>query len=100
MNRHIASIRSTCHALSLVKKDSSHSSSNDDQMSVVNSWILGQNTNNRPFSYSDVQKFVNDTFSIEVCTRTVGSILHLLGHTQKTCQSKTGGFKNQTLNFF
>jgi hypothetical protein len=93
MNRHIASLRRTGHALSLVKKDSSHSSLNDHQMSIVNSWISDQNTNNRPIGYSDVQKFIYDTFSIEVCTKTAGNILHRLGHTQNTCQSKTSGFK-------
>jgi transposase len=76
VNRHIASVRSTGHALSLVKKDSGHSSLNDDQMSVVNSWILGQNTNNSPIDYSDVQNFINDAFSIEVCTRTAWNIFH------------------------
>jgi transposase len=93
MNRHIASLRRTGHALSLVKKDSSHSLLNDHQMSIVNSWISDQNTNNRPIGYSDVQKFIYDTFSFEVCIRTAGNILHRLGHTQKTCQSKTSGFK-------
>jgi transposase len=83
MNRHIASLRRTGHALSLVKKDRSHSSLNDHQMSIVNSWISDQNTNNRPIGYSDVQKFIYDTFSIEVCTTTAGNILHRLGHTQK-----------------
>jgi hypothetical protein len=76
MNRHIASVRSTDHALSLVKKDGSLSSLNDDQMSVVNCWIFGQITNNSPIGYSDVQKLINDTFSIEVCTKTAGTILH------------------------
>jgi hypothetical protein len=76
MNRHIASVRSTDHALSLVKKDGSLSSLNDDQMSVVNCWIFGQITNNSHIGYSDVQKLINDTFSIEVCTRTAGNILH------------------------
>jgi transposase len=99
MNRHIASLRRTGHALSLVRKDSSHPSLNDDQMSVVNSWILGQNTNNRPIGYCDVQKFIKDTFSVEVCRRTAGRILHRLGHTQKTCQSKTGGFKKPNADY-
>jgi hypothetical protein len=76
VNRHIASVRSTGHALSLVKKDRGHSSLNDDQMSVGNSWILGQNTNNSPIDYSDVQKSINDAFSIEVCTRTAENIFH------------------------
>jgi transposase len=93
MYRHIASVRRTGHALSLVKKDGSHSLFNCHQMSIVNSWISDQNTNNRPIGYYDVQKFIYDTFSIEVCKMTAGNVLHRLGHTLKTCQSKTSGFK-------
>jgi transposase len=92
MNRHIASVCSTGHALSVVKKVHRRSSLNDDQMSELNSWILGQNTKNIPVGYSDVQKCINDKFNIKVHLRTAGKILHRLGHTKKTCQSKTVGF--------
>jgi transposase len=83
MNRHIASVRSTGHALSVVKKVHRRSSLNDDQMSELNSWILGQNTKNIPVGYSDVQKCINDKFNIKVHLRTAGKILHRLGHTKK-----------------
>jgi hypothetical protein len=92
MDRHIATVHSTGHVLSVVKKDRSHSALDVDQMSVLNTWILGQNTKNSPIGYSDVQKFIHDKFNIEVCQRTSGNYLYRLGHSQKICQSKTAGF--------
>jgi len=92
MDRHIVSVMSTGHALSPVEKDGRHASLNDEQMLEVNTWVLGQNSKNSLIGYADVQKFINDKFNIKVCTRTAGKILHGLGHTQKTCMSKTAGF--------
>lgn len=92
MDRHILSVRSTGHAVSPVKRDCSHSLLNDTQMSEINSWILDQNIKHRPIGYSDVQKFIYDKFSIQVSIRTAGNVLRRLGHTIKTCQSKTSGF--------
>ena len=66
MDRHVSSILSTGHALSLVKKDCSHASLNLQQRSKVNTWVLGQNQKNTPISYSDVQKFIKDTFGISL----------------------------------
>ena len=92
MDRHVSSILSTGHALSLVKKDCSHASLNLEQMSKVNTWVLGQNQKNTPIGYSDVQKFIKDTFGISVHKRTAGNVLRRLGHTRKTCMTKTAGF--------
>jgi hypothetical protein len=47
---------------------------------------------NIPIGYSDVQKYIKGNFNIKVHTKTAGNILHRLGHTKKTCQSKTVGF--------
>ncbi len=93
MDRHVASVCRTGHALSTVKKDCSHSSLNAKQMSIVNDWILAQNSKNCPIGYVDMQRFIYDTFNIKVCRRTPGNIAHRLGHTIKTCQTKNGGFK-------
>jgi transposase len=98
MNRHIACLRRTGHALSLVKKDSSHSSLNADQMSNLNTWILGQNSKNSPIGYADVQKYINDNFNIKVFTRTAGNILHRLGHTRRPVRVKPLDLKKQTPN--
>lgn len=92
LDRHVVAVRSTGHAVSPVKKDCSHRSLNDDQMSQVDAWVLGQNTKNSPIGYSDVQKFINEEFNIKICKRTAGNILLRLGHTKKTCQTKTSGF--------
>jgi hypothetical protein len=92
MERHASSVLSTGHALSTVKKDGVLPLLNDDQMSEVDAWVLGQNKKNSPIGYAEVKKFIEDTFNIKVCRMTAGNILHRLGHTQKTCKSKTAGF--------
>lgn len=91
MDRHVASVRSTGHAVSPVKRDGKESLLNDAQMAEVDAWVLSQNNMNCPIGYSDVQQFIYDTFGIEVCIRTAGNVLERLGHTKKTCQSKNGG---------
>eukprot|EP01033_Poteriospumella_lacustris_P024417 gene24417-gene20503 len=92
MDRHVSSILSTGHALSLVKKDCSHASLNLEQWSKVNTWVLGQNQKNTPIGYSDVQKFIKDTFSILVYEKSAWNVLRRLGHNQKTCITRTAGF--------
>eukprot|EP00981_Chlorochromonas_danica_P010281 scaffold3079_cov187-Ochromonas_danica.AAC.8 len=96
MYRHVASVLSTGHALSVVKKDWNHAALNDEQMSEVDAWVLNQNTENSPIHYSDVQKFIDDNFNIQVCTRTAGNILHRLRDSQNKCQSKTSELDNTT----
>lgn len=92
MDRHVLSYITTGNALSPVKKDGSLPLLNEEQMATVDTWILGQNTINAPIGRSNVQKFIFDTFQIEVCLTTAGNVLRRLNHTQKTCQSKTAGF--------
>jgi hypothetical protein len=98
MNRHIASVHSTGHALSVVKKDRSHSSLDVDQMSILNTWILGQNTKNSPVGYSDVQNFIHDKFNIKVCQRTAGNYLYRLGHSQRSVRVKQVDLTRSTPN--
>jgi hypothetical protein len=92
LNRHIASVRRTGHALSLVKKDCRHYLLNDDQMTQVNTWILRQNTMHIPIRYAEVKKFIQDTFNINVSVRTAANIALRLRVSIKTCQTKTAGF--------
>ncbi len=63
-----------------------------EQLSTVNTWVLGQNKKNSPIAYSDVQKFIDDTYGILVCETTAGKLLWRLGHTRKKCMTKTAGF--------
>lgn len=91
LDRHVLSINRTGHALSPTKKNCIHRLLNDEQMSEVQDWVLDQNTQNIPFGYIDVQKFIKRMFMIDVCIRTAGNVLHRLGNTKKSCQTKDGG---------
>ncbi len=74
-NHHIAAIHSKSYDLSLVKEDGG--------LVSLNQGAGG---------YSDVQKFINDAFSIMVYEKTAGNVLRRLGYNQKTCTTKVAGF--------
>ena len=65
-------------------------------MSKISSWVSGRNIKNSPIGYSNVQKFINYTFSILVDEKTAGNVLRRLGHNQKTCMIKTADLPNRT----
>ncbi len=61
-------------------------------MSKISSWVSGRNIKNSPIGYSNVQKFINYTFSILVYEKTAGNVLRRLRQNQKRCITKTARF--------
>lgn len=96
LERNIKTLNATGHSLKLVKRNSNKTLLNDEQMEQIHSWILSRNLANAPIQLLYVKKEIYDSLHITVSIRTAGNIVKRLGHTRKTCQTKTPGFLKTT----
>lgn len=93
LDRHVRDYKANGSALLEEKKAGRMPKLDDDQLEDVHEWILDQNEHNNPFKRDDIQKFIYETWSIQVTPQYVSLLLARLGHTLRTCQTKTSGFK-------
>jgi|SRR5665647_3342092 len=99
LNRHIRAIESTGHALAQVKRTGKKRKLDEDKEEEMHEWVLDQNMQNLPFGLREFQKQIWDSWGLEMSLMTCSKVLTRLGHSRKTCQTKTSGFNktNATL---
>ncbi len=90
LDRHIQRFEANGSALVEVKKTGKL---NAEQLEDLHAWILDQNRQNNPLKRDDVQRYIYETWAIQVTPQCVSKYLRVLRLTLRTCQTKTSGHK-------